>query len=48
MSGFGLFGETEFAARFWSAIVGIATAVVTYHLGQIAIIAAAVIHFGKL
>jgi 4-amino-4-deoxy-L-arabinose transferase-like glycosyltransferase len=32
--GYDLFGITEFAVRFWSAIFGIGTALVTYHLGR--------------
>jgi 4-amino-4-deoxy-L-arabinose transferase-like glycosyltransferase len=32
--GFQLFGITEFAARFWSACFGVATAVATYELGR--------------
>ncbi len=35
MSGFQLFGVTEFAARFWSAVLGVGTALVTYHLGRL-------------
>ncbi len=33
-TGFLLFGATEFAARFWSAIFGVATALLTYEIGQ--------------
>ncbi|MCC7085122.1 MAG: glycosyltransferase family 39 protein [Pirellulales bacterium] len=32
--GFLMFGETEFAARFWSGVFGVATALITYHLGR--------------
>lgn len=35
ISGFETFGVTEFAARFWSAILGIGTAIATYHLGRL-------------
>ncbi|MFH1268771.1 MAG: glycosyltransferase family 39 protein [Planctomycetota bacterium] len=35
MSGFGMFGVNEFGARFWSAVLGIGTALATYHLGRI-------------
>ena len=35
MSGFELFGVTEFAARFWSAVLGVGTALLTYHLGRL-------------
>ena len=35
MSGYEWFGVTEFAARFWSAIFGIGTALLTYHLGRL-------------
>jgi 4-amino-4-deoxy-L-arabinose transferase-like glycosyltransferase len=34
IAGFKLFGETELAARFFSAVFGVATALVTYHLGR--------------
>ncbi|HUT10543.1 MAG TPA: glycosyltransferase family 39 protein [Thermoguttaceae bacterium] len=34
MAGYKLFGVTEFAARFWSALLGVGTALVTYHLGK--------------
>lgn len=34
MAGFSLFGETEFAARFFSAVAGLATALLTYYLGR--------------
>ncbi len=35
MTGFKMFGATEFAARFWSAILAIGTALCTYHLGRL-------------
>jgi len=28
------FGENEFAARFWSAVLGVGTVLVTYHIGR--------------
>jgi 4-amino-4-deoxy-L-arabinose transferase-like glycosyltransferase len=31
---YSLWGETEFAARFWSAVAAIGTSLVTYHLGR--------------
>tara|TARA_Y100001933_G_scaffold262885_1_gene322321 strand:- start:291 stop:2132 length:1842 start_codon:yes stop_codon:yes gene_type:complete len=34
MIGFELFGTTEFAARFFSAVFGIATCLLTYHVGK--------------
>ena len=34
MSGFKMFGVNEFGARFWSALLAIGTALVTYHLGR--------------
>jgi len=34
MIGFRLFGTTEFAARFFSAVFGVATCLLTYHLGR--------------
>ena len=34
MSGTALFGQSEFAVRFWSPVIGILTALVTYHLGR--------------
>jgi 4-amino-4-deoxy-L-arabinose transferase-like glycosyltransferase len=34
MSAYALWGDTEFAARFWSAVLGIGTVVVTYHIGR--------------
>ncbi len=33
-TGFYMFGVTEFAARFWSAVCGVATALLTYHIGR--------------
>ncbi|HEY2881297.1 MAG TPA: glycosyltransferase family 39 protein, partial [Pirellulales bacterium] len=33
-SGFALFGHTEFAARFWSAVFGLLTTLLMYHLGR--------------
>ncbi len=35
MAGMALFGETEFAVRFFSAVFGIATALLTYHIGRL-------------
>ncbi len=34
MVGFKMFGVTELATRFWSAVFGVGTALVTYHLGR--------------
>ncbi|MBD3327905.1 phospholipid carrier-dependent glycosyltransferase, partial [Candidatus Peregrinibacteria bacterium] len=34
MAGFALFGQTEFAARFASAVLGVATALLVFHLGK--------------
>lgn len=34
MGGFALFGETEFAARFGSAVLGLGSVLLTYHLGR--------------
>ncbi|NQU24799.1 MAG: glycosyltransferase family 39 protein, partial [Candidatus Nealsonbacteria bacterium] len=34
IAGYKMFGVTEFAARFWSALLGVGTALVTYHLGK--------------
>ncbi len=34
IGGYKLFGINEFAVRFWSAVLGIATALATYHLGR--------------
>jgi 4-amino-4-deoxy-L-arabinose transferase-like glycosyltransferase len=33
MSAYEIFGPTEFAARFWSAVLGVGTVLVTYRLG---------------
>ena len=33
-AGFAVFGQSEFAARFCSAVLGVGTALATYHLGQ--------------
>lgn len=33
MSAYGMFGVTEFGARFWSAALGVGTVLCTYHLG---------------
>lgn len=35
ISGFKLFGMTELAVRFWSAVFGLGTALLTYHLGRL-------------
>lgn len=35
MTGFELFGVSEFATRFWSAVFGVATALATYQLGRL-------------
>ncbi len=35
MSGFEIFGRTEFAVRFWSAVAALGTALATYHLGRL-------------
>lgn len=35
MAGFELFGQNEFGARFFSAVLGVATALLTYHLGRL-------------
>jgi len=35
MSGMEMFGRTEFAVRFWSAVMAVGTALVTYHLGRL-------------
>ena len=35
ISGYKLFGMTEFAARFWSAVFAVGTALATYHLGRL-------------
>ena len=34
MSAYTLFGVSEFAARFWSATLGVGTVVLTYHIGR--------------
>jgi 4-amino-4-deoxy-L-arabinose transferase-like glycosyltransferase len=34
MSAYGIFGVNEFAARFWSAALGLGTVLCTYHLGK--------------
>jgi 4-amino-4-deoxy-L-arabinose transferase-like glycosyltransferase len=34
MTAYATFGTTEFAARFWSALLGLGTALVTYHVGR--------------
>jgi 4-amino-4-deoxy-L-arabinose transferase-like glycosyltransferase len=33
MAAYETFGTTEFAARFWSALLGLGTALLTYHIG---------------
>jgi 4-amino-4-deoxy-L-arabinose transferase-like glycosyltransferase len=35
IAGFEIFGQSEFAARFFSAVLGVGTALVTYHLGRL-------------
>jgi len=35
MSAYKVFGVHEFAARFWSAVLGIGTALLTYHIGRL-------------
>ncbi len=35
IGGYELFGRSEFAVRCWSALLGMGTAVVTYHLGRL-------------
>ena len=35
IAGFEMFGVNEFAARFWSAVLGVGTALLTYHLGRL-------------
>ncbi len=35
ISGYSLFGMTEFAVRFWSAVLGVGTAIISYHLGRL-------------
>ncbi len=34
IAGYAMFGVGEMGARFWSAVFGVATALVTYHLGR--------------
>ena len=34
MSAYGVLGVSEFAARFWSAALGVVTVVITYHVGR--------------
>jgi 4-amino-4-deoxy-L-arabinose transferase-like glycosyltransferase len=34
MSAYGVLGVSEFAARFWSAALGVGTVVITYHVGR--------------
>ena len=35
MAGYEIFGRTEFAVRFWSAVAALGTALATYHLGRL-------------
>ncbi len=35
MSGMEVFGRTELAVRFWSALLAVGTALVTYHIGRL-------------
>ena len=35
MAGYEIFGRTEFAVRFWSALAALGTALATYHLGRL-------------
>ena len=35
IAGFEIFGQSEFAARFFSAVLGVGTALLTYHLGRL-------------
>ena len=35
MSAYSVFGESEFSARFWSALLGIGTALLTYNIGRV-------------
>jgi 4-amino-4-deoxy-L-arabinose transferase-like glycosyltransferase len=35
IAGYELFGYTEFAARFWSAVFGIGSVLATYHIGRL-------------
>lgn len=34
MGAYAVFGQNEFAARFWSAVLGTASVLLTYHMGQ--------------
>jgi 4-amino-4-deoxy-L-arabinose transferase-like glycosyltransferase len=34
MSAYAIFGQTEFAARFWSAALGVGTVLATHHIGR--------------
>ena len=35
IAGFEIFGQSEFAVRFFSAVLGVGTALLTYHLGRL-------------
>ncbi|MEX2113081.1 MAG: glycosyltransferase family 39 protein [Pirellulales bacterium] len=35
IAGYQMFGPTEFAARFWSAVFGVGSVLLTYHLGRL-------------
>jgi 4-amino-4-deoxy-L-arabinose transferase-like glycosyltransferase len=35
MSAYEVFGTTEFAARFWSAVFGVGSVLLTYHIGRL-------------
>jgi 4-amino-4-deoxy-L-arabinose transferase-like glycosyltransferase len=35
MTAYKVFGPTEFAARFWSAVLAVGTSLMTYHLGRL-------------
>ncbi len=35
IAGYQMFGPTEFAARFWPAVFGVGSVLVTYHLGRL-------------
>ncbi len=35
MAGFEIFGQNEFGARFFSAVLGVGTALLSYHLGRL-------------
>jgi 4-amino-4-deoxy-L-arabinose transferase-like glycosyltransferase len=35
IAGYEVFGRTEFAVRFWSALLGVGTGLLTYHLGRL-------------